>query len=183
MNTLVVIDVQKDFVNGRLANPAAQDKMPDITKKIQNWDGPVIFTQDTHSLETFKYSKEGCLPLHCCPAVDDEGWDVMPEAKAAAENKTVDFIEKPTFGCLDWYESENPELERVLDQAESITVIGFVSEICVIANLIILRAMFPDKKIVWDSTCSAGLLNDKGEQPGHEAAKIIAKAQQIEVVE
>jgi len=71
----------------------------------------------------------------------------------------------------------------VLDQSVDITVIGFVSEICVIANLIILRAMYPDKRIIWDSTCSAGLPDEHGNQPGHEAAKAIARAQMIEVIE
>lgn len=188
IHTLVGIDLQEDFIRGRLANPLAEKALPRVVEKVRNHKGPKIFTQDTHDKGLYKASMEGCLPIHCCPEVDVKGWEIADEVwKAAKESGDyIETLEKDTFGNLDWDNTGNtfnPLMKRVLDQSVDITVIGFVSEICVIANLIILRAMYPDKRIIWDSTCSAGLPNEKGEQPGHEAAKAIARAQMIEVIE
>jgi nicotinamidase-related amidase len=188
IHTLVGIDIQNDFITGKLANPLAQKVMPKIIEKVKNHKGPKIFTQDTHYKGLYECSMEGSLPMHCCPAVDPNGWEIAKDVWEAAKASvgTVETLEKESFGCLNWENDEktfNPIMKRILDQSADITVIGFVSEICVIANLIILRAMFPDKRIIWDSTCSAGIPNEKGEQPGHEAAKAIARAQMIEVIE
>lgn len=188
IHTLIGVDIQKDFINGRLANPLAQKVMPKVIEKVRNHKGPKIFTQDTHRKGIYECSMEGCLPIHCCPEVDFEGWSIAEEVWNAAKESGgyLETMEKDTFGNLDWDNTGdvfNPEMKRVLDLSVDITVIGFVSEICVIANLIILRAMFPDKRIIWDSTCSAGLPDKDGNQPGHEAAKAIARAQMIEVIE
>jgi nicotinamidase-related amidase len=188
MHTLIGIDIQNDFITGSLANPLAQKVMPKVVEKIKNWDGPMIFTQDTHDLRLFKNTMEGSLPLHCCVEKDTKGWEIADDAWNAAKDSGnyITTLEKDTFGCIDWDDTgchHDPMQDKILTQAESITVIGFVSEICVIANLIILRAKFPDKKIIWDSTCSAGLPDEHGNQPGHEAAKAIARAQMIEVIE
>ena len=189
MNTLIGIDFDKDFINGRLANPLAQAVLEKAVKKIENHQGPVILTEDMHDGRYYKFSLEGQhIPEHCDVYAKDQGYEIEPNIYRAAKPKLIQIVEKHTFGCLNWgLEKDDPnylpEMRRVLEQAETITVIGFVSEICVIANLIILRAMFPDKRIIWDSTCSAGLPNEHGEQPGHEAAKAVARAQQIEVIE
>ena len=45
---LVVIDVQNDFVTGALGSAAAIKVIPDICAKIENFDGMVVATQDTH---------------------------------------------------------------------------------------------------------------------------------------
>jgi len=189
MNTLVGIDLQEDFFTGRLANPKAQERREAIKKKIREWDGPVVLTQDNHSARLYRFSKEGCLPIHCCPDVDVKGWEIPEDIMKAVNaekngSKLVARIQKPTFGFLNWNNAPDyPYLHEAIDQAETITVIGLVSEICVIANLVILRAMYPNKRIIWDSTCSAGVPDENGNTPGHEAAKIVAKAQQIEVIE
>lgn len=194
MHTLIGIDIQNGFVTGSLKNDLAKEALPRVTAKVQNWEGPIIFTQDTHDPILYKYSMEGKLPLHCCPSADEHDWEIVDEVmKAAGVNTSASFTEpdedvtkrklvttlqKGTFGCLSWYQSDPETMHEVLDQAESITVIGFVSEICVIANLVILRAMFPNKRIIWDSTCSAGITKE-----AHEAAKAIARNQMIEVIE
>ena len=48
MNVLVVIDMQHDFVDGSLGSPEAQAIVDTVRQKIASFDGPVIFTRDTH---------------------------------------------------------------------------------------------------------------------------------------
>ena len=49
MKTLVVIDVQNDFITGSLGSTEAQKKIPAIIEKIKTgaWDR-IAVTQDTH---------------------------------------------------------------------------------------------------------------------------------------
>ena len=47
---LVVVDAQNDFIDGSLANPVAQERVHNIAKKIEEFDGGHIFvTRDTHN--------------------------------------------------------------------------------------------------------------------------------------
>lgn len=41
---LVVIDMQKDFVDGALGSAQAQLIVDNVRQKIENFDGPIIFT-------------------------------------------------------------------------------------------------------------------------------------------
>ena len=46
---LAIIDVQNDFITGALPNPEAQKAVPNIVKKIEEFDGDLIVcTFDTH---------------------------------------------------------------------------------------------------------------------------------------
>lgn len=51
MNVLVVIDMQHDFVDGSLGSPQAQAIVENVRQKIASFDGPIIFTRDTHDGE------------------------------------------------------------------------------------------------------------------------------------
>ena len=55
---LVVVDMQKDFVDGALANPNAQAIVPAVTEFVKNWKGDIVFTRDTHEadyMDTLKW--------------------------------------------------------------------------------------------------------------------------------
>ena len=45
---LVVIDMQKDFVDGALGTPEAVAIVPDVVKEIKKKYGKVFVTRDTH---------------------------------------------------------------------------------------------------------------------------------------
>ena len=45
---LVVVDMQNDFIDGVLENPAAKAIIPEVVKMIREWDGKVVATRDTH---------------------------------------------------------------------------------------------------------------------------------------
>lgn len=188
---LFVIDVQKDFLTGALANPRAVKKLPNIVKKIKEHDGIVIATHDTHFNElqvktnwppesnavVYEESLEGKkLPVPHCIKLS-EGWEIEPTVLAALEEKNANgehhffAVDKYTFGKKDW-----EEYLKFFEISE-IEICGFVSSICVLANAIILRAIFPNKKITVDVNCIEDL-----DDEGQAAAIKCLKMQQIDVI-
>ena len=45
---LVVVDMQKDFIDGSLGTKEAQAIVPKVIEKVAEFKGPVMFTRDTH---------------------------------------------------------------------------------------------------------------------------------------
>jgi nicotinamidase-related amidase len=176
---LIVIDCQKDFIDGSLSNEEAQKKVPNIVKKIEEFDGDaIIYTLDTHE-ENYLETKEGeKLPVaHCIR--NTEGWmlnDAIADAidKKVKEGTTVDVVEKPTFGSF-----ELPIEVRALvgnDEFEA-EFVGFCTDICVVSNALILKAAaFETGNIYVDGTYCAGVTPES-----HHAALLTMQMCQINV--
>lgn len=187
---LFVIDVQPDFIDGALANPRAAKKVPNIVAKIKAHDGLCFATHDTHfnklQVESnwppeqgvaYEDSLEGQkLPVpHCIKLTP--GWEIEQTVLAALQEKNKDgqkkffAVDKYTFGYKKW-----EEYLKFFDFDE-IEICGFVSSICVLANAIILRAIYPNKRIVVDVNCIEDISDER------QAATIeCLKAQQIDVI-
>lgn len=61
MNLLIVVDMQKDFIDGSLGTAEAQAIVPAVKERIVEAMGDrwqVIFTKDTHSIDYLK-TQEG----------------------------------------------------------------------------------------------------------------------------
>ena len=58
-----------------------------------------------------------------------------------------------------------------------ITVIGLCTDICVISNALLLKAFFPEARIVVDSRCCAGVTPES-----HETALSAMRACQIDTI-
>ena len=78
MKTLLVIDMQNDFIDGALGTKEAQAIVPKVAEKIKNFDGKVFYTRDTHD-EKYLETQEGknLLVKHCIRGTD--GWKLTPE--------------------------------------------------------------------------------------------------------
>ena len=94
MKVLVVIDMQNDFIDGSLGTKEAEAIVPKVAEKIQNFDGKVLYTRDTHE-ENYLETQEGKnLPVtHCVRG--SKGWELNPQIEALREEEPID---KPTFG-------------------------------------------------------------------------------------
>ncbi len=146
---LIVIDMQKDFVDGSLGTNEAVAILPRVKEKIaeaKREGKSIIFTRDTHE-ENYLSTNEGKnLPVaHCIKG--SAGWEIY-------DGLYVDgavVIDKPSFGFLGWreYIEDAPELE--------IELIGLCTDICVVSNALILKAMFPEAQISVDPTACAGV--------------------------
>lgn len=75
MKTLIVVDMQNDFIDGALANSAAAAIVEPMAEYIKNFEGDVIFTRDTHYSGYLNTQEGRNLPIvHCI--CDTEGWEI-----------------------------------------------------------------------------------------------------------
>ena len=152
MKVLIVVDMQNDFIDGALGTPEAQAIVPAVVKKIENWDGLVFATRDTHG-EDYLDTQEGRnLPvLHCVE--DTPGWEIAPAVEAALErHDMVICFDKPAFGSVALMDALM-ELEDV----EEIELIGLCTDICVISNAMLLKSALPEIPVTVDAACCAGV--------------------------
>ncbi len=167
MKFLVVVDMQVDFIFGSLGSDMAKAIVPSVLEKVKNFDGEVIFTRDTH-FDDYLSTQEGKnLPVQHC-VKDTNGWQICDELKPFAKN----VVDKITFGSV-----ELPNIIREYNvEIDEIELCGLCTDICVISNAMILKASFPEVKIIVDGKCCAGVTNES-----HETALSAMKAVQIEV--
>ena len=165
---LVVVDMQNDFVNGCLGSEEACKILPNVKKKISEYQkngDTVIFTRDTHD-GNYLQSQEGkYLPVpHCIYGTD--GWNIVEGLEA----ENCQYIDKPNFGWPHW-DTEN------LAGKDGIELIGVCTDICVVSNALILKAMYPETHITVDASCCAGVTPES-----HKAALLTMKSCQIDVI-
>ena len=165
---LVVVDMQNDFIDGALGSPEAVAIVPYVKEVIENFDGKVLFTRDTHS-ENYMQTQEGAnLPVpHCIKGTD--GWQIRAELDALRRTEAID---KLTFGSSDLVEVLKKE-----DNIESITFVGLCTDICVISNAIVVKAFFPEVPLIVDAKGCVGVSPDS-----HQRALEAMKVCQIKVI-
>ena len=170
---LIVVDMQKDFVDGALGTPEAVAIVPAVCDRIRSFTGDIIVTYDTHP-DTYMDTAEGKkLPVpHCIKGTD--GWQLDAAVAAALAEKPYHAIEKPTFGSVDL-----PVLvvELAGEEDFTVTLIGLCTDICVVSNALLLKAHFPEQTIRVEAACCAGVTPDT-----HAAALTTMKMCQIDVL-
>lgn len=169
---LVVVDMQKDFVDGALGTQEAVAIVPKVAEKIESFEGTIFVTYDTHD-EDYLFTNEGRnLPVpHCIKGTP--GWELDTSIAAALEGKQYTKVEKPTFGSV-----ELPELvESAVGPGQfTVELVGLCTDICVVSNALLLKAYFPEMQIFVDADCCAGVTPES-----HQAALTTMKMCQITV--
>lgn len=171
MKILVVVDMQKDFINGSLGTPEAQAIVPKVVDLIKAKADPntvVIFTKDTHEAN-YLWTQEGKkLPIkHCIK--DTVGHLINEEVSAAFYANAKKYcdaskvsplsdyeyisIEKPTFGSID-LQNALYTLDDI-SGIEEITFCGLCTGICVLSNAILAKATLPEVPINVVADCCA----------------------------
>ena len=150
---LIVVDMQKDFVDGALGTAEALAIVPKVAEKIRQFDGEIFATLDTH-FDDYMNTMEGKkLPVvHCVK--ETEGWQLDRTVMQALSEKGYTPVEKLTFGS-----TALPELIRKAAGEEVFTIelIGLCTDICVVSNALLLKAHFPECDISVDAACCAGV--------------------------
>ena len=169
---LIVVDMQKDFVDGALGTGEAVAVVPNVVAKIKGFDGEIFATLDTH-YENYMQTNEGKhLPVpHCIK--NTAGWALDKAVAAALDERGYTAVEKRTFGA------ENlPDIIRTAAGGEDfdITLIGLCTDICVVSNALLLKAHFPEATIAVDPACCAGVTPQ-----AHNAALATMQSCQIEM--
>jgi len=156
---LLVIDMQNDFIDGALGTKEAEAIVPNVVKRIQEFDGDVLYTRDTHS-EDYMETQEGKnLPVpHCIKGTP--GWELCPELKALRDAGHSPVLDKLTFGAKDLPAYLETRYPRGL---ESVELIGLCTDICVISNAMVLKAFFPELPVSVTASCCAGVTPESHE--------------------
>ena len=172
-NILVVVDMQKDFVDGSLGTAEAEAIVPAVVKKINDFDGTIFVTYDTH-FEDYLDTQEGRkLPVPHCVA-GTPGWELDSAVQEALEEKPYFAVQKYTFGSLALAQLIAAETDG---EEFSIEIVGLCTEICVISNALILKANFPEVPVSVDAGCCAGVTPEL-----HEAALAAMASCQIDIL-
>lgn len=145
MKTLIVIDMQNDFIYGALGNDetrAIVDKVATKIKEYQDNGDEIIYTRDTHNEDYLNTSEGKKLPvIHCVK--NTHGWEIVDGLYV----EDCEIIDKPTFGWMGWQDRNFTEIE----------LIGVCTDICVVSNALILKAVMPNADIKVDASCCAGV--------------------------
>ena len=194
---LVIVDMQNDFIDGPLGTPEARAIVDNVCAKIREgeWD-KVYYTMDTHN-DNYLDTQEGRkLPIvHCVK--NDPGWMLNADVMSTISNiNEYTKIEKCTFGSINLAGMLNGyvlhaaleggkmyTVEDIMNGAMhhgydiELTLVGVCTDICVISNALLLKAHYPEMKIVVDASCCAGSTPEK-----HRMALEVMKSCQIDIV-
>ena len=193
MKVLIVVDMQKDFVDGSLGTKEAQAIVPMVAETIEQMadsNTVVIFTKDTH-FENYMDTLEGKnLPVpHCIKGT--AGHSIVDEVFKAYINVIDTYadayevypiteinpikVEKPTFGSI--------ELQNILFDInermgiEEVTLMGLCTGICVMSNAILAKATLPEVPVRVVEECCACVTPDS-----HKTAIDAMRLCQIEII-
>ena len=168
---LVVVDMQKDFVDGALGTKEAVAIVPAVVDKIRQYEKENIFvTRDTHQKDYLTTQEGRKLPVeHCIEGTP--GWELDPTVAEAVQGAAI--VNKPTFGS-----TELMNIIREISEKDEISIelIGLCTDICVVSNALLLKAAVPEVEISVDASCCAGVTPEK-----HEAALETMRSCQIQV--
>lgn len=164
--TLIVVDMQNDFINMALGTAEALAIVPAVKAKIEAYaraGDEIIYTRDTHGEDYLDTPEGKKLPVpHCIRGT--KGWEIADGLYIPGSK----IIDKPNFGWPHWNELELEEVELV----------GLCTDICVVSNALIIKAMFPNARVSVDAACCAGVT-----PATHEAALQTMAMCQIEITE
>lgn len=163
--TLIVVDMQNDFIDMALGTKEAVAIVPKVRQKIQEYASrgdEIIFTRDTHYEDYLQTTEGRKLPVeHCIKGT--KGWEIADGLFVEGSK----IIDKPNFGWPNWKE----------EQLEEVELIGLCTDICVVSNALIIKAVFPDALVKVDKSCCAGVTIES-----HLAALKTMEMCQVEVI-
>ena len=120
MDVLVVIDMQNDFLTGSLKAREGENLLKRVVEKVEDFDGEVVYTLDTHYDDYLSTNEGKNLPIeHCIKGT--WGHDIPEELKMTKSFEGSKKFEKNTFASV-----ELGEYLKKLDEEEGIGDIIFL---------------------------------------------------------
>lgn len=169
---LIVVDMQKDFIDGALGTPEARAIVAPLVELMGGYaPGDLFATRDTHP-ENYLETQEGRrLPVpHCVRGTP--GWQLDPRVQAALGGGRI--FDKPCFGSVELAQ----EMARLAAQEPlEITLAGLCTDICVVSNALLLKAFLPETAVRVAAGCCAGVTPQS-----HQAALTTMQMCQVELV-
>ena len=156
---LIVVDMQKDFIDGALGTKEAVAIVPNVVQKIKEYvqqGDKIIFTKDTH-FDGYLDTQEGRnLPVeHCIKGTP--GHEICDEIKQIVDLDDYKVYEKLTFGSS---ELAGDLAAGMYSDAEEITLVGLCTDICVISNARLCKTFLTETPVCVAADCCAGVTPD-----------------------
>ena len=174
---LVVVDYQKDFVDGALGFEKAKEIEEGIYEKVNSYlskGDKVVFTYDTHT-EDYLATREGKnLPVtHCI--LNTEGHRLYGKVNEFVNDENTIHLNKYSFGISP---QEIIRLsEKLGDNIEQIEFVGVVTNICVISNIVMFQSKYINSEIIVDASLCASF-----DKKLHEKALDVMEGLQVKVI-
>lgn len=174
---LVVIDYQKDFVDGALGFKKAETLEDGIYNKVKKYlenGDKVLFTYDTH-FENYLETREGKnLPVpHCY--INTDGHKLYGRLEEFKDVKNTFHYNKQAFGIAP------KDMLKIVDEIGSnideIEFVGVVSNMCVISNVVTFQSQYINSNITVDGTLCASFDNSL-----HDKALDVIESLQVKVI-
>ena len=154
MKCLIVVDMQNDFIDGSLGTKEAVAILPKVVEKVENYDGRIIFTKDTHTADYMNTQEGKNLPVvHCVEG--EAGWKLASALEDFAAKKGCVTYNKPSFGSVELAEAMKQLAAE--ESIEEFELCGLCTDICVISNAMLLKAFLPEIPVAVDASCCAGV--------------------------
>lgn len=176
---LIIVDMQNDFIfpDYALGTNEAVTVFNNLKEKLNNIDKQdtvVMLTKDTH-YDDYLLTQEGQkLPVpHCIEGT--EGHKIPDDLLEMLYEVDFHVYEKPTFASL--YLAEELVMSDLDQEENEIEFCGLCTDICVISNVLLMKAYFPEIKITVDSKCCAGTTPE-----AHAAALKVMQSCQINII-
>ena len=149
---LLVIDMQKDFIDGALGTPEAVAIVDRVAEEIGKYPTRDVFaTRDTHPADYLNTQEGRNLPVvHCVKGTP--GWELNEKIAAALGDAQI--IDKPTFGSVALAEKLAAMAEK---EALDITLVGLCTDICVVSNALLVKAFLPETPVSVIADACAGV--------------------------
>lgn len=171
-NILVVVDMQNDFIDGALGTKEAETIVDNVVKRINEFNGKIYVTMDTHMSDYLDTNEGKKLPVPHCIRLT-HGWLLNEKVRAALEKKErVKIIEKQTFGSVDLANCLVDE-----EDVDGIELLGLCTDICVASNALLIKASLPETDVSVNANCCAGVTPES-----HKAALVTMKSCQIDII-
>lgn len=166
---LIVVDMQRDFIDGALGTKEAEAIVKPVTEKMKTYQkGDIYLTRDTHGEDYLETAEGKKLPVpHCIKG--SKGWQLHPEIEALADKSHI--IDKPTFGSM---ELMGLLVEENRKEPLELELVGLCTDICVVSNALLLKASMPESPVRVDPACCAGVTPES-----HKAALLTMEMCQI----
>ncbi len=163
--TLIVTDMQNDFITMALGKPEAVALVPKVKEKIEEYKAradEIIYTRNTHNENYLETAEGKKFPTpHCINGT--HGWEI-------ADGLYIDgarIINKISFGWPYWD----------LEDLQQVEMVGLYTDVSIISNALIIKTEFPEVEVTVNTAYCVGSTPET-----EEAAIKVMKMCQINVI-
>lgn len=175
MKFCIVVDAQRDFLNGALGSQEAMAIIPYVEKQVASSNyNLVIFTEDVHDPVPEHTIESKRVPSHCIR--NESGSEIWPSLLEKAKDYLT--VRKHTFGSYHLPDVLMEEVYGYGENIEEIHIMGLCTDICVVSNALMLRSAFPSVPIYVHANGCAGTTPEN-----HESALKVMQSCLIDVYE